>query len=238
MNNPAIMVSNYVVASSKSWHGKAFEKIRKQVPGNWVYVSTQNELDEAVRSISPRYIFFLHWNWMVPKEIFERHESVCFHMTDVPYGRGGSPLQNLIEAGHTETKVTALRMVGEMDAGPVYAKRPMSLDGRAEDIYLRAGDLCWEMIRWIIAETPVPKPQQGDVTKFIRRKPEQSKLPEQSDLEDLYNHIRMLDAPTYPLAFVEHGDFRLEFSHAKLMGSELVANVTFKKINIVKANGK
>jgi methionyl-tRNA formyltransferase len=93
-------------------------------------------------------------------------------MTDVPYGRGGSPLQNLIVAGQTETKVTALKMVDEMDAGPVYAKRSMSMEGRAEDIYLRAGDLCWEMIRWMIAEEPVPQPQQGEVTKFIRRKPE------------------------------------------------------------------
>ncbi len=25
-----------------------------------------------------------------------KFECVCFHMTDVPYGRGGSPLQNLI----------------------------------------------------------------------------------------------------------------------------------------------
>jgi len=37
-------------------------------------------------------------------------------MTDVPYGRGGSPLQNLIVRGHTETKLTALRCVRDLDA--------------------------------------------------------------------------------------------------------------------------
>jgi methionyl-tRNA formyltransferase len=67
-------------------------------------------------------------------------------MTDVPYGRGGSPLQNLILDGQTSTMVTALRMVEEMDAEPVYDKRPMILGGRAEDIYLLAGELCWQMI--------------------------------------------------------------------------------------------
>ena len=80
-------------------------------------------------------------------------------MTDVPYGRGGSPLQNLIMDGKTETQVTALRMTEEMDAGPVYVKRPMSLEGRAEEIYLRAGAISWDLIFWMIANKPKPIPQ-------------------------------------------------------------------------------
>lgn len=149
-------------------------------------------------------------------------------MTDVPFGRGGSPLQNLIQAGIKETKVTALRMVEEMDAGPVYAKRTMSLAGRAEDIYLRAGELGWEMIRWIIETQPEPIPQQGEGTCFKRRKREQSVLPVEGTLEKIYDHIRMLDAPTYPLAFIEHGDFRLEFSHAEFNGDEVRAQLVIR----------
>ena len=61
------------------------------------------------------------------KEIIKRFECVCFHMADVPYGRGGSPLQNLIARGHRETKLTALRMVEDFDAGPVYSKMPLCL---------------------------------------------------------------------------------------------------------------
>lgn len=215
----------YVVASSKPWHKTGFEKIRHEVSGQWIYVATKEELDQAVSVNMPRYIFFMHWNWLVPREIWSNHECVCFHMTDLPYGRGGSPLQNLIMAGLRETKLTALRMVEEIDAGPVYAKRPMSLEGRAEDIYLRAGELSWEMIRWIIETAPTPMPQAGEVTRFTRRKPEQSALPQEGSLEHLHDHIRMLDAPTYPLAFIEHGDFRLEFSHADMRGGTLYAQV-------------
>lgn len=32
-----------------------------------------------------------------------------FHMTNFPYGRGGSPLQNLMKRGHHTTTITALR---------------------------------------------------------------------------------------------------------------------------------
>ena len=218
-------MNHYVVASSKHWHQAEFERIFREVSDQWIYVATPEELNRALEDASPRYIFFLHWNWWVPREIWGTYECVCFHMTDVPYGRGGSPLQNLIVAGLRETQLTALRMVEAMDAGPVYAKRPMSLEGRAEDIYLRAGELSWEMIRWIIETAPAPTPQAGEVTRFTRRKPEQSVLPPEGSLEHLHGHIRMLDAPTYPLAFIEHGEFRLEFSHADMRGDALHAQV-------------
>lgn len=220
---------DFVVVSSKPWHRATFDRISREESGSWYYVSTQEELKLSLEHASPRYIFFLHWNWLVPQEIWQQYECVCFHMTDVPYGRGGSPLQNLILDGQTETKVTALRMVEEMDAGPVYAKRTMALDGRAEEIYLRAGELCWEMIRWIIANEPVPVPQEGEVMHFHRRKPEQSILPAEGELSKIYDFIRMLDAPTYPLAFIKHGEFRFEFFHATLGEDEIQAQVVIRR---------
>lgn len=220
---------DYIVASCKEWHRPSFERFAQSAAGSWRYVDSGEALAAAVASASPRYIFFMHWNWQVPSEIFEKHECVCFHMTDVPYGRGGSPLQNLIAAGNMETMLSALRMERELDAGPVYAKRPMPLDGRAEEIYLRAGELCWEMICEIVASEPTPQPQQGEATVFRRRKPEQSVLLSDGTMAELYNHIRMLDAPGYPLAFIQYGSFRLEFSHAELVGDELQAHVVFRK---------
>lgn len=220
---------DFIVASSKPWHREAFDKVSRAESGEWIYVSTRDELKSSLDDASPRYIFFLHWNWLVPQEILQHYECVCFHMTNVPYGRGGSPLQNLILDGQAETKVTALRMVKEMDAGPVYAKRPMRLDGRAEDIYLRAGALCWEMIRWIIANEPGASLQEGEVTHFHRRKPEQSCLPTVGKLAGIYDFIRMLDAPTYPLAFIDHGKFRFEFSHAELGEDEIQARVVIRR---------
>lgn len=221
-------MSEYIVASCKEWHRPGFERFVKNMPGNWRYVNSNEELAAALMEVAPRYIFFLHWSSMVLAEAFEKHECVCFHMTNVPYGRGGSPLQNLILAGATETMVSALRMESAFDAGPVYVKLPMSLAGRAEEIYLRAGDLCWEMIRWLVTEEPTPVPQQGHATVFRRRTPEQSELPKEGGVRRLFDHIRMLDAPDYPLAFIKHGDFLLEFSFAEMDGEVLRARVSFR----------
>lgn len=233
---PSVSVrKSYVVASCKPWNKSNFDLVKSDVDADWHWVSTQEQLLQTLQICTPRYIFFLHWNWLVANVIWQNHECVCFHMTDVPYGRGGSPLQNLIVAGHKETKLTALRMVAEMDAGPVYTKRPLSLAGRAETIYQRAGVLSFEIIRWLIANEPKPIPQQGEVVLFKRRKPGQSLLPAQGDLETVYNHIRMLDAPSYPLAFVELGDFRLEFSNAVFDGSVVTTDVNIRKIKLQSA---
>lgn len=187
---------------------------------------TLNALDQQ----TPRYVFFPHWSWRVPNEILSRYECVCFHMTDVPYGRGGSPLQNLILSGHTTTMLTALRMIEDLDAGPVYLKRPLSLDGSAEEIFSSAADLIYDLIAEIVAEEPAPTPQMGEAVMFRRRTPQESRLPTDAVGASLYDFIRMLDAPTYPKAFLECGRLRLEFDQARLVSPDVVeARVTIRK---------
>lgn len=218
-----------IFASCKPWHKPLFEHLKSKFDLNWIFVSTPSELGDVIAGNNPRFIFFLHWNWLVPETIWNQHECVCFHMTDVPYGRGGSPLQNLILAGHKKTKLTALRMVSEMDAGPVYTKKLLRLEGTAQEIYVRAGALSAEIIEWIIENEPVPIEQVGEAVLFKRRKPEQSRLPETGSLLRTYDFIRMLDADGYPHAFIEHGEFILKMRKAKLENGRLVAEVEINK---------
>jgi methionyl-tRNA formyltransferase len=117
-------------------------------------------------------------------------------------------------------------MVQEMDAGPVYCKRELSLEGKASEIYLRAGKISWEIIKWIVETRPVPESQVGEVVIFKRRTPEQSQIPLNGPLRQFYDYIRMLDAPTYPKAFIEYGEYTIEFSDAVIDDdNELRANV-------------
>lgn len=225
--------NDFIFASCKRWHLPLFDRLKIDDTANWTYVSNDIELKDALISINPKYIFFLHWNWIVSEKIWSAYECVCFHMTDVPYGRGGSPLQNLILAGHTQTMLTALRMVEQMDAGPVYKKISLNLDGSAEEIYLRAGKLSVEIIQWMIAHNPQPTSQEGEVVLFKRRKSEQSNLPNIGNLQNAYDFIRMLDADGYPTAFIEHGDYVVNFRKAKLDGDRIVAEVEIKVQNEV-----
>ena len=223
-------MNSFIVASSKPWHKVSFDKFTKKTNFNWLFVSTPKELRNTLKKNTKfNYLFFMHWNWKVPQKIFEKYECICFHMTDLPYGRGGSPLQNLILEGAKHTILTAFKMTKEIDGGPIYFKNQMSLNGRAKNIYKRADRLSWKIINWIIKNEPIPEPQKGKSIYFNRRKPIQSLIPKKAKLTKIYDFIRMLDAPTYPLSFIDHGDFKLEFSQAKLVDNFVEARVMIKK---------
>lgn len=82
--------NSYIVASVKKWHIKEFEIIKNHIPGNWHLIQNYSELNlNNIININPRYIFFPHWSKKVPSEIYERFECICFHETDLPYGRRG-----------------------------------------------------------------------------------------------------------------------------------------------------
>lgn len=226
----------YLVAAVKPWNVSAFQRHTSDLQGKWRLLENPDDLTaELVEDFAPEYVFFPHWSWKVATDILARTQCIGFHMTDLPYGRGGSPLQNLITNGHEETMVSALRLTEDLDAGPVHLKRPLSLSGSAQQIFERFSDLSYEMIAHIIQHRPEPTEQAGDAVVFPRRTPEQSTLPDGGTVSHLYDHIRMLDAETYPRAFLEHGDFCLEFSDCEQDGDRLMAKVTIT--NKDKPNG-
>jgi len=219
-----------LVLGTRPWNLRVFDEIISRFPGTWRYFGVERPLTiEAVREIHPRYLFFLHWSSRVPREVFSEYECVAFHLTDLPYGRGGSPLQNLISRGHRATKLTAFRMVEELDAGPVYLKEDLSLEGSAEEIFLRSSELSARMIRRFLEEKPAPAPQLGQPTAFKRRSPAESLIPELGTLARLHDFVRMLDAEGYPPAFLEHQGFRYEFSRAVLKDGRVLADVTIRR---------
>lgn len=224
----------YVIAGKHEWNYKDFREQLKASENEWGYVRTSAELEQILSEPENtiEYIFFLHWSEIVPTYILQATNCVCFHMTDVPYGRGGSPLQNLIARGHRSTKVTALRMTSELDAGPVYLKKELSLEGStAEEIYQRASKLSCEMALQILQQNLSPKAQTGTAIKFKRRTPEQSQIEGNLTLLQVFDQIRMLDAEGYPKAFIEIEGIRLEFSRASLYSDHVKTDVTITQID-------
>lgn len=224
-------MNNYLVAGRHSWNRKHYSELSANLGNHWKFVANPDELDEAVsQSVKWEYIFFLHWSWKVPKDIYEKYECVCFHMTDVPYGRGGSPLQNLIARGHTQTKLSALKMVEELDAGPVYLKASLSLENStAEEIYIKASRLSLELAQQIATQNIKPVEQEGEVVLFKRRNANESELPKQlQSIEELHNFIRMLDADGYPKAFIKHNNFKIELCRSSLYDGKVKVEANIK----------
>lgn len=225
-------MENILIVSEKSWNKELVSYLQSTMPQYAFYLISQKEdfTVERIGSISPVKIFIPHWSYIIPSAIFERYECIVFHMTDLPYGRGGSPLQNLIVWGLTATKLSALRVEVGLDTGPVYLKMDLSLSGTAEEIFVRVNKLVGKMIVEIIQNNLQPVPQEGDPVVFKRRKPEQSDMSGLEKLEEIFDYIRMLDADGYPHAYIEKGEFRYEFTRASIKADgSIVADVKITK---------
>lgn len=220
---------NIVIAVIKAWNIDNARKIKKDYAGiHRVELITQkDELTyEVLEEIKPDYIFFPHWSWIIPEKIYNAFNCIVFHMTDLPFGRGGSPLQNLIARGIENTKISAIKVGEGIDTGDVYLKEDLNLNGTAEEIYIRSSNIIFDrMIPHIICKQPSAKPQLGKIVEFTRRKPQDSELHPDMDLKRIYDYIRMLDAEGYPKAFIKFGQYKLEFSRASFKNGKIIADV-------------
>lgn len=225
-------MANYILLTEKEWHKPMVPFLqKKREEDTWILIDEKKDFTvDHLKEIKPDKIFIPHWSYIIPAEIYETYDCVVFHMTDLPFGRGGSPLQNLIVRGVTETKVTAIKVEKGLDTGDFYLKKPLNLNGTAKEIFLRTRYIVQEMIFEIVERRLEPQEQEGEVTEFKRRKPEESNIENLEDIEKVFDYIRMLDCEGYPPAFMENENFRFEFSRASLKNDkEIIADVRIIK---------
>jgi methionyl-tRNA formyltransferase len=221
-----------VILSEKSWNKDIVNNLSKtQKNINWILINNRKEFNlDYLESVKADIIFIPHWSYIIPKDIFEKYECIVFHMTDLPFGRGGSPLQNLISRGIYNTKISALKVEKGIDTGDIFLKENLALDGTATEIFERADLIIQKMIISILKNNIKPFPQNGKVTEFKRRKPQESNINELETLRKVYDYIRMLDADGYPKAYLENNFFKFEFNEANFENT----NEITAKVKIIK----
>ena len=226
-------MSRYIILTEKKWHEKLFSNLKITFANDsWWLINRVEDFNlENLSSINPDKIFIPHWSYIIPSEIIENYECIVFHMTDLPFGRGGSPLQNLIVRGLKSTKISAIRVEQKLDAGDVYIKSPLSLEGTAYEIFIRSTYVIEGMIEKVVKNKLHPVPQVGEIVEFKRRKPADSNWENLSTLEEVFDYIRMLDCEGYPHAFIETPIFKIEFNKASFDINEeiITANVRIIK---------
>lgn len=221
-----------VIAAPNPWTQKLVKEfIDKNKNLSVFMVLERDELTyKALENFAPDFVFFPHWSWYIPEEIYENFVCIVFHPSDLPFGRGGTPIQNLIALGHTDTMISAIKVVSKLDAGEVYMKKPLSLQGGGEEILLRMQQIIFdEMIPEIIKKNISPIPQEGNITTFKRRTPQMSEISQEISLPRLFDTIRMLDIEGYPKAFIRFGDLKLIFSRPSFKVDGIYADVKIIK---------
>lgn len=216
------------ICSSRNW----FKLNPSSSDAHFVkYFKSEADLTvEALVEFNPDYVFFPHWNWIVKNEIHDNFNCVVFHTAPLPYGRGGSPIQNLILEGFEETPVCAIKMTEELDSGPIYASTNISLSGKLKEIFSRINDAVNHLIVEITNNNPSPSPQRGKPHIFKRLTIKENEIQTGLKLEEIYDRIRMVDHEDYPNAFIAYDNMKIEFSNAELVGDTIKVACVIKKL--------
>lgn len=92
------------------------------------------EILERIRQIAPDAGVVVAYGMLLPNALLDvpRLSFVNVHASLLPRYRGASPVQAAILAGDSETGVVTMKVVEELDAGPVYLERRVPI-GEKED---------------------------------------------------------------------------------------------------------
>ena len=131
------------------------------------------------------------------------------HESNLPQGRGFSPLTWQTLAGEMEIPICLLGAVEEADAGPVIYRDWLRFDGTEliPEMRLAQGRKTVELaLRFLDAAAPTEgEPQTGEPTSFARRRPEDSRLDPNRSLAEQFSLLRVVDNEAYPAFFDYRG---------------------------------
>jgi methionyl-tRNA formyltransferase len=214
---PAQVKKCLVVAKHDFYLNDALAALSNQEVETFIAKST-SEMNSVLES-NPNIdvIFFPHFSEIIPEEIFNRFLCIGFHTGKLPRGRGGSPIQHQILEGDYLCPVSAIQIVGTLDAGPIYLQREADLStGNIVEILAQLSLVVASMISEIVLGIPIPIKQQGEsqVRKRIQERDSKLVIEDLTDRE-IYDRIRMVDGLDYPPAYIEIGNIRLILTSAE-----------------------
>ena len=154
--------------------------------------------------------FFFSWLQVASQEVLnQNHRSLVIHASDLPKGRGFSPLPWQIIAGENTIPVCLFEAVDELDAGPVVYRDALEFSGHELINEMRAalGKLHVSLCKRYLEEPAPPAgiAQTGEGTAYSRRRPSNSQLNPRLAISEQFNLLRTVDNHSYPAFFDLHG---------------------------------
>jgi len=200
---------NVLFCAYRNWALDIYSEISKKFENHtFDLVSDESLVKKALERKKYELIFFVGWSWIVDQAIIEEHYCICLHPSPLPKYRGGSPIQNQIINGETNSAVTLFKMDELIDHGPVIFQQEISLSGRLGDIFLEISRSGTRGITSILENFPniqLVTQNENEASYFQRRKSSMSEITiqelQKSTSLELHNKVRSLQQP-YPLPYI------------------------------------
>lgn len=181
-------------------HGIEYNKFRK---------INEEKVVDAIRNISPDYIFVVGLSQIVGKDIIDTAKKgvVGFHPTPLPKFRGRAAMVWQILLGVHETKCTLFLIDEGMDSGDILGQEPyvLSDDDYAMDAQLKVEDALDRLSERVLTQinngtiNPI-KQNEEEATYLLVRRPEDGLIDWSSSTKDIHRLIRAVSDP-YPGAY-------------------------------------
>lgn len=154
--------------------------------------------------------FYLSCLRITPPEVLARNRwNFVVHASDLPKGRGFSPIVWQVLEGAREIPITMIEMAEEVDSGAIVAQARFSLGGHELNSELRdllgqaIEDLCVSVV--LSPTPPVPRTQRGEASWYDRRRPADSALDPGQSIAAQFDLLRVVDNERYPAYFDYRG---------------------------------
>ncbi len=187
----------------KSWflpYGKIL-KAKLERGGHIVkYVYDKNDIEKG------DVCFLLSCTRIIEKEYLTKNiNNIIIHASDLPEGKGFSPLQWQILEGKNEIVLTLFEAVAEIDAGPFYIKDKISFAGNEliYELHSIMGNKIIEMSLLFIEhyQRLIPQIQEGIESFYRKRTIKDDEINPNLTIKQLFNHFRIADNVNFPLWF-------------------------------------
>jgi len=161
---------------------------------------------------SGELLFILSCGQVLTKEHLNfHHHNLVIHASDLPKGRGWSPLTWQILEGNKSIPLCLFEAVTKVDAGKIYLRDEIHLGGHELINELRVLmahsilRLCEQFINQYPDILTYAQEQRGTPTYYARRSPGDSKLDVNKSLLEQFNLLRIVDNERYPAFFEWRG---------------------------------
>lgn len=156
--------------------------------------------------------FYLGYGRIVQEKILKKFKNnLVVHESNLPQGRGWSPLTWQILEGKNKIPITLLEAAKKVDSGSIYKKSWLLFKGNEllPEIRQKQGEtttkLCAEFVQSYPESAEDSRPQKGRKTVYRRRTPADSQLDPSKPIRETFNLLRVADKTRYPAFFSIQG---------------------------------
>jgi methionyl-tRNA formyltransferase len=110
-------------------------------------------------------IVLVAYGVLIPDQLLERALWLNVHPSLLPRWRGAAPVERALLAGDEETGVSIIKLVKELDAGPIAAQRafPIAPDDDAGTIYEKSAAVAVDLLDEVLPQRQF-RDQEGEAT--------------------------------------------------------------------------